>query len=192
MKVDGEVKTPSYCNTTTNDLENSCSHRPPFEPPPHLWDQYLQDEIDGSKGTSMDAKSSHPKDARVWIPGKCIPQAPVAPIYVIKSSRIGEHTHFMREHSLISNFWVFGPQKRILQDGSRPGGLRKEITSSKGLFTVIFYNLKDKDHIFKSESYFYNSTSLYLHFLTDHLCPEKEYFSYAPVWIRLNSLPQEF
>jgi hypothetical protein len=52
----------------------------------------------------MDAESSHPKAAQVWIPGKCIPQALVAPKYVIKSTRIGEHTQFMRDHALIDKF----------------------------------------------------------------------------------------
>jgi hypothetical protein len=114
MREDEGVKTSSYRNATTNDPENSCARRLPFKPLPHLRDQYLQDETDGSKGTSMDAESSHPKVARVWIPGKCIPQAPVAPIYVIKSTRIGEHTQFMRDHALIDKFMGLWPSEKDL------------------------------------------------------------------------------
>ena len=46
--------------------------------------------------------------------------------------------------------------------------------------------------IFEGGLYFYNSTGLYLHFWTDRFCLEKENFAYAPVWICLYSLPQEF
>jgi hypothetical protein len=60
--------------------------------------------MDISKESNMDVESSHPKEAQVWIPGKCIPQAPVAPRYVIKTTRIGEHTQFMRDHALIGKF----------------------------------------------------------------------------------------
>jgi hypothetical protein len=52
----------------------------------------------------MDVESSHPKAARVWIPRKCIPQDLVAPRYVIKSTKIGDHAKFMREHALIGKF----------------------------------------------------------------------------------------
>jgi hypothetical protein len=64
--------------------------------------------------------------------------------------------------------------------------------SSKGFFTVIFFDLEDKDKIFEGGPYFYNSAGLYLCFWIDHFCSEKENFAYALVWIRLFSLPQEF
>jgi hypothetical protein len=63
---------------------------------------------------------------------------------------------------------------------------------SKGFFTTIFYNLEDKDKIFEGGPYFYNLVGLYLCFWIDRFCPKKENFTYAPVWIFLYSLPQEF
>jgi hypothetical protein len=36
--------------------------------------------------------------------------------------------------------------------------------SSKGFFTVIFYNLEDKDMIFEGGPYFYYLVGLYLRF----------------------------
>jgi hypothetical protein len=51
--------------------------------------------MDISKESNTDVDSSHPKEAWYWIPGRCIPQAPVAPRHIIKTTRIGEHTQFM-------------------------------------------------------------------------------------------------
>jgi hypothetical protein len=61
------------------------------------------------------------------------------------------------------------------------------------LFITIFHNLEDRDHIFEDGSYFFNSVGLYLRFWMEHFKfqQEKEDLSYAPVWIRLYSLPQE-
>ena len=36
MGTKGGVKTPSYCNATTNDPENARAHRPSFAPPLHM------------------------------------------------------------------------------------------------------------------------------------------------------------
>jgi hypothetical protein len=66
----------------------------------HLREQHLQEETYGREGERMDEKSSHPKVTRVWMPGKCIPQALEAPKYFIKSTRIGDHTSFVRYHAL--------------------------------------------------------------------------------------------
>jgi hypothetical protein len=190
------VKAPSYRNAATNDPENSRAHRPSFEPPLHMREQYLQEEMDGSKESNMDAESSHPKEAWVWIPEKCIPQALVAPRYIIKTTRIGEHTQFMRDHALIGKFLGLWPSEKDLARWIKvwwnPKGDYELQLSSKGFFTVIFYNLEDKDQIFEGGLYFYNSVGLYLGFWTDRFCPEKENFAYTPVWIHLYSLPQEF
>jgi hypothetical protein len=152
--------------------------------------------MDIRKESNTDVESLHPKEARVWTLGKCIPQAPVAPRYVIKTTRIGEHTQFMRDHALIGKFLGLWPSEKDLAHWIKawwnPKGDYELQLSSKGFFTVIFYNLEDKDRIFEGGPYFYNSVGLYLCFWTDCFCPEKENFAYAPVWIRLYSLPQEF
>jgi hypothetical protein len=102
----------------------------------------------------------------------------------------------MRDHALIGKFLGLWPSKKYLAHWIKawwnPKGDYELQLSSKGFFTVIFYNLEDKDHIFEGGPYFYNSVGLYLRFWTDRFCPEKENFSYAPVWIHLYSLPQEF
>jgi hypothetical protein len=63
---------------------------------------------------------------------------------------------------------------------------------SKGFFTIILHNSKDRNRIFDGGPYFYNSASLFLRFWTKKFSPEKEDFAHALVWIRLYSLPQEF
>jgi hypothetical protein len=68
MGTDEGAKAPSYRNIAANDPENSRACRPSFEPPLHLRDQYMQEEMDISKESNTDVESSHPKAARVWIP----------------------------------------------------------------------------------------------------------------------------
>lgn len=61
---------------------------------------------------------------------------------------------------------------------------------SKGFLIAIFRNLEDKDQIFENGPYFFNSVGLSLHYWMERFNPWKEDFTYAPVWIRLYSLPQ--
>jgi hypothetical protein len=44
------------------------------------------------------------------------------------------------------------------QDMVEPKGDYELQLSSKGFFTIIFYNLEDKDRVFENGPYFYNST----------------------------------
>jgi hypothetical protein len=60
----------------------------------------------------MEFESSHPKESQSWEPAKCIPQAPIAPKYVIKSARVGEHTQFMKDHALIGKNLGIWPLER--------------------------------------------------------------------------------
>jgi hypothetical protein len=190
------VKSPSYRNVVAKDPKNLQVRRLTFEPPLHPRDQFLQEEIEISKYSNIDDESSHPKSAQDWIPRKCIPQASVAPIYVIKTTRIGEHTQFMRDHALVGKFLGLWPSEKDLTRWIKawwnPKGDYELQLSSKGFLTIIFYNLEDKDKIFEGGPYLYNSASLYLCFWTDCFCPEKENFAYTLVWFRLYSLPQEF
>jgi hypothetical protein len=114
------------------------------------------------------------------------------PRYLISSTRVGEHTQFMREHALIGKFLGLWPSERDLlrwiKDWWNPKGDYKVQLSSKGFFMIILYNLEDKDKIFDNGPYFYNSAGLFLRFWTDRFSPEKEDFTMAPVWIRLYSL----
>jgi hypothetical protein len=75
MSSEGGVKTPSYRNVTANEMDGARARRMPFEPLSHLCEQFLQDEQGQENETGMDVESSHPKSSRIWVPGKCIPQA---------------------------------------------------------------------------------------------------------------------
>jgi hypothetical protein len=118
------------------------------------------------------------------------------PRYIIKRNIIGEHTQFTRDHTLIGKFLSLWPLKRglahYIKSWWNPKGDYELQLSSKGFFTIIFYNLDDKDRVFEGGPYFYNSAGLYLCFWTERFYPEKENFAYSPVWIHLYSLPQKF
>jgi hypothetical protein len=143
-----------------------------------------------------EAGTSQPKQPRRWEPGKCIPQTEKPPRYLISSTRVGEHMQFMREHALIGKFLGLWPAERDLNKWIKhwwnPKGEYELQLSSKGFFTIILYNLEDKDRIFENGPYFFNSAGLFLRFWTERFNPDKEDFTMAPVWIRLYSLPQEF
>jgi hypothetical protein len=187
---------PLIQERVANEMDGVRARRPSFEPPSHLREHLLQEEQSNGKSMDMEAESSHPKASRNWVPGKCIPQAPIALKYVIKSTRVGEHMQFMKDHALIGKFLGIWPSEKDLikwiKHWWNPKGDYELQLSSKGFFTIIFYSLEDKDRVFENGPYFYNSAGLYLRFWTDRFSPEKEDFSCAPVWICLYSLPQEF
>jgi hypothetical protein len=168
--------------------------RPTFEPPPHWREQILSKEQGLRKEMDVEASSSHPKAPCGWKPGKCIPQSDKPPRYLISSNRVGEHTQFMREHALIGNFLGLWPSERDLtwwiKHWWNPKGDYEVQLSSKGFFTIILYNLEEKDKIFDNGPYFYNSVGLFLRFWTNCFSSKKEDFTMAPIWIRLYSLPQ--
>jgi hypothetical protein len=72
----------------------------------------------------------------------------------------------MREHALIDKFLGLWLSKRDLLRWIKywwnPKGDYEVQLSSKGFFTIILYNLEDKDTIFDNGLYFYNSTGLFL------------------------------
>jgi hypothetical protein len=131
-----------------------------------------------------------------WLPGKCIPQAPQAPKYLISTPRIEEQKQYMRDYALVGKFLGLWPSERDLikwiQYWWKPKGHYDLQLGSKGFFTVIFHNLEDRNRVFEGGPYFFNSAGLFLRFWTEKFSPEKEDFAHAPVWIRLYSLPQEF
>jgi hypothetical protein len=102
----------------------------------------------------------------------------------------------MQEHALIDKFLGLWPYERDLNKWIKhwwnPKGDYEVQLSSKGFFTIILYNLEDRDRIFENCPYFYNSAGLFLRFWTERFSPDREDFTMAPVWIRLYSLPQEF
>jgi hypothetical protein len=196
MGEEGGGKPPSYRNVAANDKSGVRARRPTFEPPAQIRDQLLAKEQGLRTEMDTEAGTSQPKQPRSWEPGKCIPQLEKSPRYLISSTRVGEHTQFMKEHALIGKFLGLWPTERDLNKWIKhwwnPKGDYEVQLSSKGFFTIILYNLEDKDRIFENGPYFFNSAGLFLRFWTERFSPDKEDFTMAPVWIRLYSLPQEF
>ena len=62
----------------------------------------------------------------------------------------------------------------------------------KGFFTAIFNCIGDRNNVMDGGPYFFNSTGLYLRNWFERFNPVKENFNWAPVWIRLYSLPLEY
>jgi hypothetical protein len=58
----------------------------------------------------------------------------------------------------------------------------------EGFFTTIFHNHADKDQIFENGTYFFRFVGLHLRYWTGKFNLDKEYFSYAPIWVHLCSL----
>jgi hypothetical protein len=197
-RKEGEPPGASYSRITANGSPTEGPKRPTFEPPPNLRAELLEEgtfkdramDIDPGK-EPVQASASTP-----WVLGKCIPQAPQAPKYVISSPRIEEQKQYMRDYALVGKFLGLWPSERDLikwiQYWWKPRGHYELQLGSKGFFTIIFHNLEDRNRIFDGGSYFYNSAGLFLRFWTEKFSPEKEDFTHAPVWLRLYSLPQEF
>jgi hypothetical protein len=188
----------SYSQAAANESNGAGIRRPTFETPPDLRAQLMDEGNLQDKNIEADpAKDKHTAKASApWMPGKCIPQAPQAPKYVVSSPRIEEQKQYMKDNALVGKFLGLWPSERDLikwiQYWWKPKGHYDLQLGSKGFFTVIFHNLADRNRIFDGGPYFYNSAGLFLRFWTEKFNPEKEDFAHAPVWIRLYSLPQEF
>jgi hypothetical protein len=188
----------SYSRVTANGNTAEEIKRPAFEPPADMRSKLMEDGTFKDRDMDIDpAKETRPSSTTApWLPGKCIPQAPQAPKYVISSPRIEEQKQYMRDYALVGKFLGLWPAERDLikwiQYWWRPKGHYELQLGSKGFFTIIFHNLEDRNRIFDGGPYFFNSAGLFLRFWTEKFSPEKEDFAHAPVWIRLYSLPQEF
>jgi hypothetical protein len=192
---EGETMGISYSQSTANGNPAGGSKRSTFEPPPDLRSKLLVEgtfkdremDIDSDKET-VPTTTSTP-----WMLGKCIPQVPQAPKYVINSPRIEEQKQYMRDHALVGKLLGLWPSERDLvkwiQYWWKPKGHYEIQLGSKGFFTIILHNLEDRNRIFDGGPYFYNSAGLFLRFWIEKFSPEKEDFAHTPIWIRLYSLP---
>lgn len=127
--------------------------------------------------------------------GHCLPKARVMLEINIKWEGLDAHIQYMKDHALITKFVGIWLSEQSLVEWidkywkpKRGYHLRLR---AKGFFTIIFYHVKDRNHLFEGGPYFYNSTGLYLTFWQERFSPEKAYLLVAPVWIRLYSLPCE-
>lgn len=126
----------------------------------------------------------------------CIPKA-AEPIKIeLPSHHINGEIQFMQDYALIGKFLGFWPTEKALQGWIaskwKPKGQVTLQLGPKGFFTAIFNCLEDKTRIFEGGPYFFNSFGLYLTDWKPRFNPDKEDFSWAPVWIRMYSLPVEY
>jgi len=125
--------------------------------------------------------------------GKCIPQAPQAPKYIVSTPKIDEHKQYMRHYTLVGKFlglWLLEKELvKWIHQWRKPKGHFDLQLGFKGFFTIILHNLEDINRIFDGGPYFFNSMGLFLGFWIEKFIPESEDFANAPSWLRLYSLP---
>jgi len=129
-------------------------------------------------------------------PGQCLPKSSEISEMTIKLEGLASHIQYMKDHALITKFvGIWPPEKALVwwvnNTWKAKGGYDLRL-GVKCFFTIIFYNMEDKNRVFEGGPYFYNSTCLYLTFWQKRFNPEKEDLSVAPAWLQFYSLPSEF
>jgi hypothetical protein len=98
---EGELPRVTYSQITANATSDTGTKRPAFETPPEMRAQLLAEGT--FKDKDMDIDSAKEKvvagGSAPWVPGKCIPQAPQAPKYMVCSPRIKEQKQYMRDNA---------------------------------------------------------------------------------------------
>lgn len=153
-----------------------------------------QDKPTGEKQHMVDPQA--PNDNTKVSSSTCKPVATHRPEVELPSDRINGRIKFMQDHALIGKFMGFWPNEKALRGWiNHKWKTKGEITlllGPKGFFTAIFNSLEDRNRVFDGGPYFFNSAGLYLREWVARFNPDKEDLSYAPVWIRLYSLPWEY
>ena len=102
----------------------------------------------------------------------------------------------MRDHALIRKFIGFWPTEKALYGWIatkwKPKGDVTLQLGPKGFFTAILFFLEDRYRILGEGPYFFNLAGLYLREWVARFNPDKEYLTWAPVWIRMYSLLDEY
>ena len=105
----------------------------------------------------------------------------------IKSCNIWERIQYMKDHTLISKFVGVWPSEKALfwwiNTTCKPHGTYDLELGSKGFFTVIFFNLEDRDQIFVGGPYLFYFVGLLLKPCKEIFCPDKGDLRIAPFWI---------
>jgi len=148
--------------------------------------------MDIEKEVHQRASSSQPKATSAT----CIPKAVECIKVDLPSHRINGEIQHMQDHALIGKFLGFWPTEKALKGWIaskwKPKGQVTLQLGPKGFFTAIFHCVEDKSRVFKGGPCFFNSSGLYLTEWKPRFNPDKEDFSWAPVWIRMYSLPVEY
>jgi len=129
-------------------------------------------------------------------PGHCIPKSSAIPSLALKSENLRRKIQHMKDHALIGKFIGIWPNEKALQwwiqTYWKPKGHIDLQLGSKGFFTIIFFNVEDRNRVFEGGPYFFNSAGLYLRYWKEKFNPDKEDLTVAPIWVRLYSLPTEY
>lgn len=115
---------------------------------------------------------------------------------MIPANKLENYRSYMRDHALLCKFVGVWPSERdltkwILQKWQPQGHIELKL-EAKGFFTVIFFNLQDKEKVFENGLYFYYNAGLFMRFGEECYNPDKEPFLAAPVLVRLFGLPTDF
>jgi hypothetical protein len=93
------------------------------------------------------------------------------PRYEFTSQSIGNYIQNMKYHALIGKFMGIWTMEKSLSGWVKSQWKVKGQVDlklgSKGFFTTIFSNPSDQDQVFEEGPYFFNSTSLHLHYWID-------------------------
>ena len=102
----------------------------------------------------------------------------------------------MQDYTLIGKFvWMQTSEKTLvwwINSTWKPKGDFNLQLGSKGVFTVSFLNLEDRNKVLDEGPYLFYSVELFLRPWKEKCCPDKEEMKVALVWIRLYSLPFEY
>jgi hypothetical protein len=100
---EGGLNGASYSQATANGSSGEGFKRPTFEPPLDLRSKLLTEGTFKVREMDIDPENAATPAtvSTPWIPGKCIPQVPQAPKYIINSPRIEEQKKYMRDHALV-------------------------------------------------------------------------------------------
>lgn len=136
------------------------------------------------------------QDTAAPLSSTCKPIVPKRPKIDLPSHRINARIQYMKDHALIGKFIGFWPTEKALQGWIaskwKPKGHVTLQLGPKGFFTAIFICIEDRNRVMDEGPYFFNSVGLYLRNWVERFNPDKENFNWAPVWIRLYSLPLEY
>ena len=67
-----------------------------------------------------------------------------------------------------------------------------KVTSRNIIKFFIFTLLEDRDYVMEGGPYFFNYVGLFLRSWVECFNPDLEKFAWAPVWVDLYSLPQDY
>ena len=117
-----------------------------------------------TKRTKEEDKSLGSRDKKQK--GPCKPKAEITPRVILNDPALQEHREHMGTYAIICKFMGLWPTEKALQTWIKyhwkPKGSIGLHLGSKGFFTIVFSNIKDKDRIFEGGPYFFAAAGLYM------------------------------